>query len=128
MADHSKFAATATRLISKHGRFITMQTLSATAADPTKPWKGAGTPTVASQVANVPAVFVPSYGSDLGRTVVSEELLKRVEQIALVAPLQEGLETMHLIIDTDGQVWKIDWAQVLKPADKTVLYVIGVTR
>ncbi len=127
MADHGKFAALATRLITKNGRLITMQRLSSTAADPNKPWNGPGAPTVASAVPNVPAVFVPP-GGGLGRDIVTEDLLQRVEQVALIAPLQEGLETMHRIIDTDGQAWKIDWVQVLKPADKTVLYVVGVTR
>ncbi|QFR59619.1 hypothetical protein P6F33_gp18 [Pseudomonas phage Quinobequin-P09] len=33
----------------------------------------------------LPAVFVPASGSGLGRDIVKEELLDRVEQVALVA-------------------------------------------
>lgn len=128
MADYVKLAATATRLIKANGRLITLQKLSATPADATKPWNGPAAPTVAVQVTNVGAVFVPPGGSGLGRSVVDDELIKRCDQIALVAPVEEGLETMSRILDTDGQTWKIEWVQVLKPAAKTLLYVIGVKR
>ncbi len=128
MAEYDAFAALANRLILKKGRKITLRQLSAVATDPTKPWKGTGAPTAAGTLLNVPAVFLPASGSGLGKDIVSEELLKKVTQVALIPPLQEGLDVMHEIVDTDGTIWKIDWAQVLKPATQTVLYVFGLTR
>lgn len=128
MADHTEFVVLAQELILEEGRLVTFQKLGAGPADANKPWKGAGAPTVVSQVASVPAVFVPATGSDLGRMVTDEELLKRVEQVALVAPVQEGFDSFHRILDTDSQLWKIEWMQVLKPASQTILYVVGVKR
>lgn len=128
MAEYDAFVALANRLIPKKGRLIMLRQLSAAATDPTKPWKGTGAPTAARSVPDVPAVFLPASGSGLGKDIVSEELLKKVSQVALIAPVQEGLEVMHEIVDTDGTIWKVDWAQVLKPALQTVLYVFGLTR
>lgn len=124
--DYTEFAQLAQELISENGRTVTLQKLDATAADASKPWKGAGAPTVAQSKA-VPAVFVPPSGSGLGRDIVKEELLDRVEQVALVAPTDVSLEDFHTILD-DGVRWNIDWAQVLKPGPTVVLYVFGVKR
>lgn len=125
MADYEKFAALATRLINKNGRLISLQMLSAEPEDPNKPWKGSGVPTV-SQSVDVQAVFLPASGGGFGKDIIDEELLKRVSQIALVEPKQEGLELFTQI--ADGEIYKIEWAQALKPANKTVLYLIGVAR
>lgn len=127
MADYTKFVKLATRLITAKGRSITLQRLSDSVADPDKPWLGNGEPTITAEV-TAPAVFVPHMGSDLGMVVANPELLSTVDQVALVAPVQEGLELMNQILDTDGQVWRIEWVQVLKPAEQTVLYVVGVKR
>lgn len=125
MADHSKFVALANRLIEKHGRLVTLQKLSAGPADAAKPWLGAGVPTVAESI-DLLAVFVPAAGSDLGKYISDESLLKRVNQVALVQPAQEGLELFEQMLD--GSLFKIEWVQVLKPADQTVLYFMGVNR
>ncbi len=124
--DYTESVQLAQELIAENGRYVTLQMLAATAADAAKPWKGAGTPTVA-QTKAVPAVFVPASGSGLGRDIVKEELLDRVEQVALVAPTDVSLEGFHVILD-DGVRWNIDWAQVLKPGATVVLYVFGVKR
>ena len=124
--DYTEFSQLAQELIAENGRDVTLQKLDATATDASKPWKGAGAPTVAQSKA-VPAVFVPASGSGLGRDIVKEELLDRVEQVALVAPTDVSLEGFHIILD-DGVRWNIDWAQVLKPGPTVVLYVFGVKR
>lgn len=115
----------ANELITEFGRNVSFQEFSKNITDANKPWKG-GTEII-EQVDDVPACFVPLAGSDLGKLGISEELLKRTDQIALVAPVQENLERMHAILD-DGVRYKIDWIKTLRPATQTVLYVIGVTR
>ncbi|MFA7523111.1 MAG: hypothetical protein WCY71_09335 [Halothiobacillaceae bacterium] len=124
--DYTEFVELAQELISENGRQIEIQKLDATAADTSKPWKGAGTPTVGAKK-TLSAVFVPASGSGLGRDIVKEELLDRVEQVALVAPTDVSLEDFHIIMD-DGVRWNIDWAQALKPGPMVVLYVFGVKR
>lgn len=124
--DYNEFVQLAQELIAENGRQVTLQKLDATAADTSKPWKGPSAPAVA--LAKVlPAVFVPASGSGLGRDIVKEELLDRVEQVALVAPTDVSLEGFHAILD-GGVRWNIDWAQTLKPGPLVVLYVFGVKR
>lgn len=126
MSDHKKFADLAVRLIDKNGRAITLQTLSGAAADPNKPWLGAGAPTVSAAV-DTKAVFLPASGNDLGKIITSKELLASVEQVALIAPHASLLEEMTVMLD-DGKVWKVEWVQVLKPGDQICLYLFGVKR
>lgn len=125
-ADYSRFVALSVKMIDKYGRLVDVQRLSNASGDPDKPWDGPGTPTVAESK-QVPAVFVPASGSGLGTDLVSEDLLKRAEQVALVAPTDVNLETFNVIQDT-GQRWKIEWVQVLRPGPIIVLYVFGVKR
>jgi hypothetical protein len=75
-------------------------------------------------------VFLSQSGLiDLGKYGIDDELLKRVEQVALVAGLTSALDLglFHQIVDK-STVWKIDWIRTLAPADTTVLYAIGVKR
>lgn len=124
--NYEKLANTAIRLITKTGRSVVMQKLSAEAANSEQPWKGAGTPTVV-ETEDVIATFVPAGSGGLGLEFVDEELLKRAEQVALIAPVKDGLNEFHVVLDSAVR-WKIEWAQVLKPADKILLYVVGVKR
>lgn len=123
--DYVKLAGTAQRLIAKTGRVVTLQRLSSEPANEDKPWKGPGAPTV-EQEKEVRATFVPASGG-LGRDLVDEELLKRVEQVALIAPSDVDLEVFNLVKDGESK-WKIEWIQTLRPADQVLLYVFGVKR
>lgn len=127
MAEYDASIAVALRLITQKGRLVTLQKMSNASTDPDKPWNGSGLPSVESQVNNVPACFVPHMGSNLGFINIDTELLKRSEQVALVAPTQEGLEVNNVVLD-NSITWKINWVQVLKPGLQTVLYVFGVSR
>lgn len=127
MADHEKYAALARRLIAKHGRFVTLQKLSSTAADPNKPWKGTNAPTVASQN-TVKAVFVPiSSAEELGIESLPDELLKTTNQLLLVAGDANNYQDIDQVLD-GGLVYGTTFVQVLKPAGLILLYYIGVRR
>lgn len=126
MADYSKFVALAQRLIAARGRVVTMRQLGAAMSDPSKPWAGTGTPQVITDVNGVKAVFLPVSGSNLTSVVTDEELLKRVTDVALVAPHEQDLSKMTTIVD--GQEKRIEWVQVLKPGDTVCLYVFGMKR
>lgn len=126
--DFNRAVALAQRLINKNGRTVDLLKLDATAADADKPWKGAGTPTTADTYTGK-GVFLPvSSLQELGKYLVDEELLKKCDQVAMMAGgAGKDLTTFHQFVD--GSVkWRIEWARELKPADITVLYAFGVCR
>lgn len=130
--DYTEFVTLAKDLVKENGREVTLQRLSATPADSTKSWKGAGAPTVVQSVANVPAVFIPSIGFassgfEFGRRVMDDNLLKRVEQVALIAQQVVNIEQFSTILDSSVS-WKIEWIETLKPANDVLLYLVGVKR
>jgi len=125
--DYARAQALALRLIQKNGKNVTFQRLDATAADPAKPWKGPGTPTVAA-TANTVAVSLPHASLvDLGFFSQDDEMLKRAEQVLLVPGGATDLEPFTNILEA-GVRWRIEWVRTLKPADTVVLYAFGVCR
>lgn len=124
--NYPKLVATAQRLINNSGRSIIVQQLDSGPANPDKPWEGAGAPTV-KDAEPVIGTFVPHTSSGFGMSFIDEELLKRVEQVVLVAQATKDIEKFHLIVDSNTE-WRIDWAQVLKPANEVLLYAFGVVR
>ena len=129
MAEYDKFVALATSLLTKKGRKVTLQQLGNTSSDPSKPWRGSEYTDIAMQYNSVPAAFVPVIGKDLGVIVADKELLKRSQQVAIVAPVTEGIENkVDQIQDSDGSTWKVVWGQCLRPGSQTIFYVFGLAR
>ena len=125
MFNYEPVIAIAKQLIKDFGRTAQFQKLSSTPVDPSKPWEGPGTPVV-TQTATLDSVFVPA-SSGLGKDFVSEDLIKKVSQVALVSPTITDLDKFHQVLD-GGIIYKIEWVQVLKPANDIVLYVVGVNQ
>jgi len=128
MVDYVRSLALAQRLITANGRTVAVQKLSSTPADVNKPWEGTTLPTVATTV-SPKAVFVPHTGAgDLGKYLVDEELLKRCDQVVLIA--YDGTNDLGTFtqVQDGGSTWKIVWVRELKPGDLTILYAIGVSR
>lgn len=125
--NYAKILQTVIRLIEGSGRLCTFEALSSTPADVAKPWKGPGAPTVAASVVTK-ATFVPPSGADLGKDMISEEMLKRCSQVCLVPPSTVfDMNTCTSI--TDGAVrWRVVWAQALKPGSVELLFAFGVQR
>lgn len=124
LIDYAELVAVAQELIEGTGREVTFQKLSATAADTNKPWRGAATPTVES-AADLIATFVPATGGGMGRELVSEEMLKRVDQVCLVAPSAYDMEDFNTVVD-GGVTWGVEWVYQLKPGSTVLLWVLGV--
>lgn len=129
MADLSiTLAATAKRLIDKHGRTVTVvKHDSNTVADPTKPWRGTSTPvaiTVTGKAAFVPRTFIlASFGQDFDGVLEEGEY-------ALFAANDDGgndLETFNVMKD-GGKDWKIMRTELIAPGDTRVLYMFQVKR
>jgi hypothetical protein len=128
--DYVELAALAKSLIDEAGRSITVIRFKQTANEPAKPWKGPGDPTaVPDASATVRAVFVgASGGPSLGISAQHKDLLARCKEVCLVDPLASfDLSTANVIVD-GGVHSKIEFVDVLKPADTVVLYIIGVSR
>lgn len=104
-----------------------MEKLSAEAADPSRPWRGAGEPVVEQSVATK-GVFVPPFSNEsLGKNFISDELMSRADQVLLIGPNTIDLTTFNGVLD-DGVRWNVEWVQVLRPADSVLLYAFGVCR
>lgn len=124
MSDHVKFLPFVTTMIEKHGRDVVFQELSNVPADSDKPWNG--TNLIPIDLLTTKACFVPFRGFELGSNFIDEELLKRCDQVLLVAPTV-NLDNTSLIVD-NGVQYKVDWIRRLKPAEVILLYAFGVTR
>lgn len=125
MADHQKFLALATRLIKKHGRLVAFNKL-AEGGDPDRPWGDNEMPPV--PLGSYMGCMVPFRGNDFGSSWADFDLSKVADNILLVAGVP-GVELADAEILIDGgKDFKIEWVQVLKPADLTILYAFGVNR
>lgn len=125
--DYNRALALANRLIEKNGTLVKLQRLSAAPADSTKPWKGAGVPTV-EKTTTAKAVFLPVYGkTNLGLDFIDDELLKRCKEVALIAGQAQDLTTYNQFFQ-GAVTFPVQWVQVLKPADIALLYAFGVSR
>jgi hypothetical protein len=125
--DYARAAAKAKRSIEKSGRDATFERLDATAADADKPWKGPAAVTVAQSVTQK-SVFLPHNGNeDLGKFFVSDDLLKRCEQVLMTFVGATDLTGFHRVKD-GNVVWKIEWVRELKPGPSSLLYAMGVSR
>lgn len=133
MADFVKLANTAQRLVAKNGRPVTIRRLSQAPADVNKPWKGPTNPqnNYDAQV-TTPAVFVPPASLvQLGKSTIDEDMLKRVDQVAIVAPgptETADLSTFNEILDENNTVYKVEFTETLRPASTTLVYFMGVSR
>lgn len=125
MSDHSKFIATALRLIAKHGRDISFEVISPTPQDNERPWRG--TVSAPATIGPLKAAFVPFRGFTFGSEYTDNQLFKDCDEVCLVAGGQGELENAHMLID-NSKHFKIEWVQRLRPGEQTILYALGVTR
>jgi len=136
MADiigYGDIAADALSLINGTGRQVTFNRFDQTPANSGKPWEGPADPSASPDAtASVFAAFVPPSDADsLGLSGIDQDLLKRTEQICIVAP---GTVNPPFDLGTanecsDGSVkWKVTFTETLAPGDIVLLYFIGVSR
>lgn len=127
MPDYTALAATALRLVKDSGRLVQFRKLNSDPVDNAKPWRGAADPTVGGVTVDAYAVAVPpSSASALGLSTSDSDLVKRSEQILIVAPASADLAEFHEVID--GRTWRITGVETLRPADTTLLYFVGVAQ
>lgn len=133
MVDYIKLATTALRLVEGAGRDVTFRRLNRTTLDDAaKPWRGTATPraAVAASVTASAVAIHPSEASLLGIATEDSELIKRSDQILIVAlgaTSTDDLSTFEEVLD-GTTLWKIVRVDTLRPADTTLLYFVGVKR
>ena len=116
--NNDKYIALATKLIRKNGRAAKIRKLQTSTG-----WKHANNFDTAAD-RDVIGCFIPASGG-IGADLVTEDLIARVSQVVLVAPVDIDLRLHNVVID-GSYSWKIEWVQVLQPAEKPLLYVIGL--
>jgi len=135
VADFVKLAATAKRLVEKNARTVRLVKLNRTPSSSSEPWRGSdAAPATGTGGATLPAkaCFVPASGSGLGKLVfdLTGRLETAFEQIGLVASNSVGgadLSGFDQVVD-DNSVWKIEARGELRPASKSLLWVLGLKR
>lgn len=130
MVDYAKLQQTAIRLVEENGREVTFIEHSEVLPDPNKPWEGEADPRATPNSTSAQfAVFVdPASASRLGLSTSQPDLIKRSEQIMIVAPGSEDLLKFQEVLDSDGTYWKILFLETLRPADLTLVSYVGVRR
>lgn len=123
--DYAPVVAKVKQLILNTGRSVVFKKFAA--SNLSEPWKT--TPNVYSTSITVPATFVPAhtYLHGFGENVIDENLLKRVERVALCGQASENISKFDIVEDL-GELWVIDWVDVLKPANEIVLYAFGLKK
>lgn len=132
MVDYVRLGNTALRLVQKNGRGVRLHKLSATAGDPSMPWKG---PTEANKIIDtqvLSGVFV-SPSAFLGLRAQDDDLLKRYEQFLIVAPGPSytiDLSGYHLAQDDEPSsvLYRMEKVEKLRPGPLTMLYYFGLYR
>lgn len=129
--DYSDIADFAVEMVAEYGRTVTFVELGDVAADPLKPWRGAGATSARAAPAStlaVMAVFVEPASIDvLGKEATVQDFVKRSTKIALVAT-GVSMSPFEEVIDADGSRWKIQGFSELTPGDTTLLYFVGLAR
>lgn len=128
MADLAvKLAATAKRLIEKHGRTVSIVKHGSTDASGTKPWRGVSAPVVATVTGK--AVFVPKTFVLTSFTADVDGVSEEGEYALFAADNDDGenLETFNVMQD-GGRDWKLLRTELIAPGDTRVLYMFQVQR
>lgn len=128
--DYAPITATASQLIAKYGRAITLQSESVTPADANAPWDGPaqwddGTAAAERKVAAT-GVFVGAGATEFKD--IAGGLIRRGKSGFLISgSLSVDVADFDSIKDgTD--LWKIDRVETLKPGSDVVLYGVEVSR
>lgn len=131
MADFSRQQATAQRLISANGGAVTLRKFDDAPADASAPWEGPADPR-AGGVTEVAATAVwvqPNSARKLGIGWVTDDLVKRSEQILIIAG-SAGVDLSGFNeVDGPGGNFKIVDVERLAPDGATSLvWFLGVSR
>lgn len=133
--DYERLVRTAYQMLRNNGRLVTVRHMHTTPADPAKPWEGVDytdpdEPPYTDYL-DVPAASVPpSSAEHLGIRVTDADMWKRVSEILIVAPgPSPGADHAfaQFVLD-EGATLRVVFVEKLRPASRTLLYFMGVSR
>lgn len=116
-----EWVALAKEMIGDAAREVQFLSISKTPVDPAKPWQPQGT---VENVVSGNAVFVP-IGSGLGTNFATEDMLKRIDLVAIVEPKIDVVAS-HKVKDDTGKIYKVEWVQELRPGETKILSYVGL--
>lgn len=122
-ATHVRLAATAKRLIEKHGRTVTFVKNSTTLTDSAKPWDGVA-PASPTETSAVAAVFEDTTFDAAGTSV-------HRKNVGMVLVAQNSLGTAvdlstYDVVNDGGKPRKITRRLKIAPGDTTVAWMLEV--
>lgn len=129
--DYNSLVTTVNSLIAEHGTTVKLYKSARVNADPLKPWKinEAGTDPVPTVVTS--GINLGKSASELGFKHLSNEQIKSIKRVFFVAPgtgpYAEDFEDFNFI-EIDSVKYTMSLIDKLKPANKTLLYYIGIDR
>lgn len=125
MAIHDKYANLAERLITKHGRPMTVRKLSRAAGDATMPWRGPDTAPEDGYEYEQPVIgVVTEYDED---EIDGEQVRRGDKRLLVAAKPNAGTDLLKSdsLLD-EGQVYGIIRGNLLKPGVTEILYEFQV--
>lgn len=131
MADFSALQAKAQTLVAANGGSVTFRQYDTTPAAPSQPWEGPTDPRAGGVVElEQTAVWAqPSSAITLGFGYQADDLLKRSDQMLIIAGNDTDDLTDFDEVDGPGGIYKIDNIQKLMPDGETVLvWFVGVSK
>jgi len=124
--DYAEIATDVVTLIVDAGRDVTIVRYRQTPADASKPWRGPTDPTTTPDATTT--VRAVAAASGLGFKALDKDLMKRASEFYLVGPgATFDLTTANEVID-GGVHKRIEFVELLKPANTVLLYIVGVSR
>ncbi len=128
-ATQIRLAKTAKKLIEKNGRSISLIKSEGVSVNPSKPWRKNNTPWIGGTEVVVVGVFVnPKSASDLGtgESLVAGMLLdSRYKYVLIAEDSSPGNDYASFDYLKDGsELWKINHTEVLKPGEKSIVYLM----
>jgi len=129
--DYSALLTTANGLLAEFGRPVTLFRTPRTPADAQQPWNGPAdwddeSPPEGHRLDNVSAVFVGAGETEFHDA--SAVLIRRGRAGFLVAGSVDADLTQFDRIEDDGQLWRIEAVNLLRPGSTVLLYGIEVSQ
>lgn len=121
--NYQEMVSLAKSLIVEFGTVCTLKKIDATPRNPMRPEQGQTSQRFCEVLENVQAVFADN--SILSSQIVSEDLVKSVDRIAIISPIDDTLDRMD-ILETEEKQYAIAWMKKLKPAETVLLYIAGL--
>lgn len=121
MANYARLAATALRLINANGRSVTLTKRSQTPLDAAQPWRG-NNPT-----GDVPVTLKGVFSSDTADAETAE-IIRRGNKVFLIAASATAadLRLYSKMTDSDGTIFEVVKARLVKPGDTALLWKLEV--